>query len=131
MRWAGPRRIEAGILDTRQRDLTSEHTSDLPRKETVKFTCNTLQHIFNFGMQKSVTTSVRLPRGLRRKIERKAAAAGCGRNRVIINALEFYLKEDEQAPYEAEARLQSQLASRLDPPDAAWEKMVESDFPGP
>lgn len=82
-------------------------------------------------MLKSVTTSVRLPRDLRRRIERKAATAGCGRNRVIIKALEFYLKEDEQAPYEAEAHLQSKLASRLDPPDAAWDQMVESDLPPP
>lgn len=50
---------------------------------------------------------------------------------MIINALEFYLKEDEQAPYESEARLQSQLAAKLDPPDAAWDQMVESDFPAP
>lgn len=82
-------------------------------------------------MQKSVTTSVRLPRELRRKVERKATKAGCGRNRVIIRALEFYLKEDEQASYETEARHQSQLAAKLDAPDASWDQMVESDFPGP
>ncbi len=81
-------------------------------------------------MQKTVTTSVRLPRDLRRKVERKAASAGCGRNRVIINALESYLREDEQAAYETEARHQSQLAAKLDRPDTAWDKMVEGDFPG-
>ena len=80
-------------------------------------------------MQKSVTTSVRLPRELKRKVERKAASAGCGRNRVIIKALELYLREDEQAAYETEARRQSQLATALDPPDTAWDKMVEHDFP--
>jgi metal-responsive CopG/Arc/MetJ family transcriptional regulator len=82
-------------------------------------------------MQKSVTTSVRLPRELKRKVERKAASAGCGRNRVIIKALELYLREDEQAAYETEARHQSQLAAKLDTPDSAWEQMVERDFPGP
>jgi predicted transcriptional regulator len=81
-------------------------------------------------MQRSVTTSVRLPRDLKRKVERKAASAGCGRNRVIIKALELYLREDEQAAYETEARLQSQLATKLDSPDTDWDKMVERDFSG-
>ena len=80
-------------------------------------------------MQKSVTTSVRLPRELRRKVERKAAADACGRNKVIIKALETYLVEDEQAAYESEARHQSQLAARLDVSDAAWDRMIERDFP--
>jgi predicted transcriptional regulator len=82
-------------------------------------------------VQKSVTTSVRLPRELKRKVERKAASAACGRNRVIIRALEFYLREDEQAAYESEAHNQSQLAAKLDPPDAAWDQMIERDLPGP
>ena len=88
-------------------------------------------HFRSYGVQKSVTTSVRLPRDLKRKVERKAALAGCKRNRIIINALEFYLREDEQASYESEARHQSQLAARLDPADPAWDQMVERDFPAP
>jgi predicted DNA-binding protein len=83
------------------------------------------------GMQKSVTTSVRLPRELRQRVERRAASAGCGRNRVIIKALESYLLQEDQASYEKEARHQSQLAARLDPPDIAWDQMVERDLPGP
>lgn len=82
-------------------------------------------------MQKSVTTSVRLPQKLKRRVELKAVASGCGRNRVIINALESYLREDEQAAYEAEARHQSQLAAKLDVADPAWERMIERDFPSP
>jgi predicted DNA-binding protein len=81
-------------------------------------------------MQKSVTTSVRLPRELRRRVELKATSAGCGRNRVIIEALESYLREDEQAAYDTEARHQSQMATKLDAPDSAWDQMVERDFPG-
>jgi predicted DNA-binding protein len=81
-------------------------------------------------MQKSVTTSVRLPQKLRRQVELKAASAGCGRNRIIIEALEFYLREDEQAAYETEARHQSQMAAKLDAPDSAWDQMVERDFAG-
>ncbi len=81
-------------------------------------------------MQKPVTTSVRLPRELRLRVEQKAASSGCGRNRVIVRALELYLREDEQAAYETEARHQSQLAAKLDPPDSSWDQMVERDFPG-
>lgn len=80
-------------------------------------------------MEKSITTSVRLPRQLKRQVDRKAVAAGCGRNRVIIAALERYLLEDEQAAYNNEAVRQSKLAAKLDPPDASWDKMVEGDFP--
>lgn len=81
------------------------------------------------SMQESVTTSVRLPRELRRQVELKAASNGCGRNRVIIKALESYLREDEQAAYETEARHQSLMAAMLDAPDSAWDQMVERDFP--
>ena len=81
-------------------------------------------------MQKSITTSVRLPRDLKRRIDRKAVSAGSGRNRVIIDALELYLREDDQAVYETEARRQSQLATKLDRPDSAWDEMVERDLPG-
>jgi predicted DNA-binding protein len=81
-------------------------------------------------VQKSITTSVRLPRDLKRRIDRKAVSAGRGRNRVIIEALESYLREDGQAEYEAEARRQSQLAVKLDRPDSAWDEMIERDLPG-
>jgi hypothetical protein len=64
-------------------------------------------------------------------VDRKAASASCVRNRIIIKALELYLKEDEQAAYETEARHQSQLAAKLDAPDSNWDQMVERDFPGP
>jgi predicted DNA-binding protein len=79
-------------------------------------------------MEKSITTSVRLPRRLKRRIDQRAIAAGCGRNRVIIEALELYLREDEQAAYASEASRQSKLAAKLDVPDEAWERMVEGDF---
>ena len=89
--------------------------------------CNTHQSLL---VQKSVTTSVRLPRDLKRKIDRKAVSAGSGRNRVIIEALELYLREDDQAEYASEARRQSQLATKLDRPDSAWDEMVERDLSG-
>jgi metal-responsive CopG/Arc/MetJ family transcriptional regulator len=81
-------------------------------------------------MPKSITTSVRLPRDLKRRVDRKAISAGSGRNRVIIDALEMYLKEDDQATYETEARRQSQLATKLDHPDSPWDEMIERDLPG-
>jgi hypothetical protein len=82
-------------------------------------------------MPESVTTSIRLPKPLKRKIERKAAALGCAKNRVIVAALERFLLEDEQAVYETEARRQSLLAGKLDKPDPGWDKLVESDFAQP
>lgn len=90
--------------------------------------CNT-HHLLR--MEKSVTTSVRLSRELKRRVGKKAAADGCGKNRVIIEALELYLRGDEQAAFESEARHQSQLASKLDKPDVAWDRMVEGDFFAP
>jgi hypothetical protein len=80
-------------------------------------------------VQKSVTVKVRLLDELKRKIQRKAASDGCGTNSVIITALEFYLRKDEHRAYKTEARRQSQLATLLDPPDAAREKLVGLDFP--
>jgi len=62
-------------------------------------------------------------------VDRKAVADGCGRNRIIIAALEHYLLEDEQASYNDEAMRQSKLAAKLDAPDAPWDRMVEGDFP--
>lgn len=82
-------------------------------------------------MPESVTTSIRLPKPLKQKIERKAAALGCAKNRVIVAALERFLLEDEQAVYETEARRQSLLAGQLDKPDPGWDKVVESDFAQP
>ncbi len=103
------------------------HIDATPEKIWVATQCNT-DHVLN--VQKSITTSVRLPRDLKRKVDRKAVAAGSGRNKVIIEALESYLREDKQADYEVEARRQSQLAAKLDRPDPAWDEMVEKDLPG-
>jgi metal-responsive CopG/Arc/MetJ family transcriptional regulator len=82
-------------------------------------------------MQKSVTTSVRLPREIMRQVERKVVSASCGRDQVIIRALEYYLSDKEQIAYETEARHQSQLATRLDDPDSPWDQMIESDIQEP
>ena len=90
-----------------------------------------MQHIYGVGMEKSVTTSVRLPRLLRKRVEEKAMADGCGRNRIIVQALEAYLLQDEQAAYLTEAEHQSRLAARLDVPDSSWDRMVEGDLPAP
>jgi predicted transcriptional regulator len=81
-------------------------------------------------MPASVTTSVRLPLALRKRLERRAAALRCGRNRLIVAALEQFLEKEARAEYEAEARRQSILAARLDPPDATWDRMVAEDFKG-
>jgi hypothetical protein len=83
------------------------------------------------GIKKSVTTSVRLPREIMRQVERKAVSASCGRDQVIIRALEFFLGDKQQIAYETEARHQSQLATRLDAPDSHWDQMIECDFQEP
>lgn len=82
-------------------------------------------------MQKSVTTRFRLPRDLLRRVERRAARAGCGLNEFIVEALKSHLGKNGQASFWAEARRQSRLAAKLDAPDAPWDMMVERDFPVP
>ncbi|HVW20624.1 MAG TPA: ribbon-helix-helix protein, CopG family [Opitutaceae bacterium] len=79
-------------------------------------------------MAKTVTTSVRLPVDLRRRLAKRAAALRVGRNRVIIDALEQYLKREARSEFETEARRQSLLATQLDPPDDGWERMVAEDM---
>jgi predicted transcriptional regulator len=82
-------------------------------------------------MPKTITTSVRLPTDLRRRLEKRAGTLRVGRNRVIIAALERFLASDARADYEAEARRQSLLAAQLDRPDEAWDRMVAEDFGTP
>jgi len=98
------------------------------RKWTEISSCNTLQHNYASSVADSITTSIRLSKPLKRRIEKKAAALGCAKNRVIVAALERYLLEDEQAAYRTEARRQSLLAAKLDRGDPGWDKLVESDF---
>jgi len=82
-------------------------------------------------MPASVTTSVRLTVGLRKRLEKRANALRCGRNRLIVTALEQFLEKEAWAEYEAEARRQSLLAAKLDRPDEAWERMVAEDLGNP
>jgi hypothetical protein len=71
---------------------------------------------------------VRLPKELIRRIERKAIEAGCDKGRIIVDALESYLRLNEQDGSRAEAGHQSRLAAALDLGDAEWDKMIERDF---
>lgn len=82
-------------------------------------------------MPVTVTTSVRLPIGLKRRLQKQALASRCGRNRLIIAALEQFLARSDQADYETEARRQSLLTRKLDRADDGWEKMVAEDLGGP
>jgi hypothetical protein len=69
-----------------------------------------------------------LPIGLRKRLEKRATALRCGRNHLIIAALEQFLEKEARADYEAEARRQSLLAANLDRPDEAWERMVGEEL---
>jgi seryl-tRNA(Sec) selenium transferase len=55
----------------------------------------------------------------------------CGKNRLIVAALEEFLAKELRAEYETEARRQSRLAATLDKSDDRWERMVADDFGGP
>ena len=68
----------------------------------------------------SSTTSVRLPHPLRRELERRARATKRGKNWVIKEALEHYLYGSAQDELRRQARLQSLLACKSSPRDAAW-----------
>lgn len=82
-------------------------------------------------MAKTETTSVRLPVELRHRLEKRAAALKIGRNRVIIEALEQFLRKGARSDFEAEARRQSLLAAQLDRPDEGWDRMVAEDMGRP
>lgn len=71
-------------------------------------------------MATSATTSVRLPHGLSRELERRAKATKRGKNWVVKEALELYLLGSAHDQLREEARRQSQLASRRAPADAGW-----------
>jgi predicted DNA-binding protein len=71
-------------------------------------------------MPASTTTSIRLPKELKRELERKARSTKRGKNWIIKEALELYLLGSAHDTLRAEARKQSLLASKFTPADAAW-----------
>ncbi|MDI1337925.1 MAG: ribbon-helix-helix domain-containing protein [Lacunisphaera sp.] len=72
-------------------------------------------------MPASTTTSIRLPKELKRELERKARSTKRGKNWVIREALEQYLLGSSHDTLREEARKQSLLASKnQSKDDAVW-----------
>ena len=73
-------------------------------------------------MDKTVTTSVRIPQKTRERLERKAKTLKRGKSWIINQALEQYLGTDGEDKLAREARRQSLLASGGLDEGEAWEK---------
>lgn len=79
-------------------------------------------------MATSSTTSIRLPKELKRELERKARSTKRGKNWVIREALEHYLLGSSHDTLREDARKQSLAATKRTPADAAWaEKGGDTD----
>jgi predicted DNA-binding protein len=77
-------------------------------------------------MSQAITTSIRLPHPIRKKLERASIALAQGKNALIIEALMDYFQKIERASFALEAKRQSLLACKADKPMAAiWEKNID------
>ena len=76
-------------------------------------------------MPASSTTSIRLPKELKRELERKARSTKRGKSWVIKEALELYLLGSTHDTLRAEARKQSLLVSKRESKDdVIWAKQA-------
>ena len=79
-------------------------------------------------MAHGITTSVRLPVGARKQLERVSRKFNKGKNGIIIEALNDYFHKMRRIALEKEAKTQSLLASGQDIADsAAWEENLDFD----
>ena len=76
-------------------------------------------------MDKSVTTSIRFPKGLRERVEREAHKIGRTKNWVIVRAVEDYLGSADENSRCREARRQSIEASRQTAEGGDWEDAAD------
>jgi predicted DNA-binding protein len=75
----------------------------------------------------STTSSFRIPEDLRVRLDAAARRLKKRKNRIIIEALDEYLRKTSRATLAAEARRQSLLASaHLGKDDEFWEKVVDT-----
>lgn len=76
----------------------------------------------------STTSSVRLPDALRRRLERTSRRLKRGKNSIITQALDEYLRKVDRQELAAEARRQSLLASQTDNQEdlEEWAKMADT-----
>lgn len=76
---------------------------------------------------KATTTSVRLPPELRQRLEDAAHRLGCGKNCIVVRALEEYLAKGDDRAFVEEARRQSVRASEGVTPDQVfWEEAADT-----
>lgn len=77
-------------------------------------------------MTQAITTSIRLPSQVRKRLERVSHKLSRGKNGVILDALEDYFAKIEAVPFKEEAKRQSLLASGKDKEEAPiWENNLD------
>jgi predicted transcriptional regulator len=75
----------------------------------------------------STTTSIRIPEDLRHRLERTARHLNKGKNWIINQALDEYLRKLDREALIAEARRQSLIASRdAENGDDFWERAADN-----
>jgi predicted DNA-binding protein len=76
----------------------------------------------------SSTSSIRIPDGLRKRLERTAKRLKRGKNSIINEALDEYLRRIDREELAVEARRQSLLASEKDHHEEteAWARMADT-----
>ena len=77
-------------------------------------------------MNRSETTSIRLPPHLRQQLEQASQLLHRGKNWIIIQALQVYINQILDTKLIEEARRQSLLANQADlPEDDSWEDEMD------
>lgn len=88
--------------------------------------CNTAYCRWVFFMSQAITTSIRLPYQVRKRLERVSHRFNKGKNGIILDALKDYFQKIEAASFKEEAKRQSLLASRKDREEASiWEDNLD------
>lgn len=77
-------------------------------------------------MAQAVTTSIRLPSQIRKRLDQASHRLNKGKNGIILDALSDYFQKMEAASFREEAKLQSLLASRQDNQEGSiWEDNLD------
>jgi len=77
---------------------------------------------------RSSTTSVRLSNELKLRLEITARATGKGKNAIITEALDEFLRKHDKKAFAAEIRRQSLNCRKATDPDADyWESLADTD----
>jgi len=77
-------------------------------------------------MSQAITTSIRLPVDLRKKLDQVSRKTEKGKNGIIVEALKDYFEKIQIFSLQSEARKQSLLASRQSNPETLlWEKNID------